>query len=365
MDTPATAPDASTGSSPAPSSSAPISGQAVLDGLSESQRAKWQLTGELPTTQADSSPASTSAASSVATPAAQAASTDASPSAASEPATPGKQPGHKGNAETRVQELLASDRQHRENIARLQGQLDVLTRGKATPDVPPGSSPSTPPTKAEYQRFMAMSDAPKEADFETFAEFTAATSLFITDQRWQEHQTRAKETADFARHVQGVEQIAQTATERIQKATAADPEFVRKVHPDLIKVDIASVRRLNGERVGPQHVLAEEIARSEHVDKLLLHFSSTDGEADWRRLCALPPSDLYREFGRLEARFTSSGTAAVTTPAPKTLSSAAAPATTVGSRPSEPIDPIAAALKQKDEGAYIAAANARDLAARR
>lgn len=211
-----------------------------------------------------------------------------------------------------------------------------------------------------------MPDAPKEADFESFAEFSAATSLFITDQRWTEHQTRARQDADYQRHVQGVEQISQTATERIEKATKDDPEFKSKVNPDLLKVDIASVRRLNGEKVGPQHVLAEQIARSEHVDKLLLHFSGAEGMTEWSRLCGLPPAELFRAFGRLEARFESGApTTAAAAPAPKTLSSATAPGTTVGGRPSEPIDAVDAALKRKDEGGYIAAANARDLAARR
>lgn len=364
MDTPATGSNVSTGSSPAPSTAAPVSAQSVLDGMSESQRTQWELTGDLPDASADSSPASTSAASSVAKPAEQAASTDVSSAAASEPATPGKQPGHKGNAETRVQELLASDRQHRENIARLQGQLEALSRGPARTDGEPGSSPAKPTTQAEHKRYLAMPDAPQEADFESFAEFSAALGLFITDQRWQEHTTRAQQTAIFERHVQGVEQISQTATERIGKATAADPEFTSRVNPDLLTVDIASVRRLNGEKVGPQHVLAEEIARSEHVDKFLVHFSSAEGQLEWARLCALPPSDLFREFGRLEARFESSATSTTSTPTTKTLSTSPAPSPQLGTRPTEPIDPSEAALKRKDYAAYEAAENAKAVGAR-
>lgn len=362
MDTPGTAvPDVSAGSSPAPSSPAPapISGQAVLDGMTDRQRDAYMLTGDLPSATSDDSTAAPSAAQ----PEDQAAATAASPTEA--PASDTGKPGKERGAKARSAELDTEIQGLQERLRLRKALREELAHVEAPrrPDGPAASSPA--PTQAEYKRYMAMPDAPQEADFESFAEFTAATSLFITDQRWQEHQTRARQDTAMQRHVQGVEQISQTATERIGKATAADPEFASKVNQDLLKVDIASVRRLNGEKVGPQHVLAEQIARSEHVDKLLLHFSSTEGVADWSRLCALPPSELFRAFGRLEARFEGASPATPAAPAPKHLSSANAPPTTVGSRPSEPIDPVEAALKQKDPAAYIAAANARDLAARR
>lgn len=362
MSTPATVSDASAGSSPAPSSTAAPSAQSVLDGMSADQRSKWELTGELtePTPPADSSPApKTDAGSSPDKPVDQAAATAASDAPASEPGKP-EPKGHKGNAETRLQELLSERARDREAIARLQGQLEALTREPAKPDATSGSSPDKPPTQAEYKRYLAMPDAPNEADFENFAEFTAAMGVFIADKRWQEHQQRAAEHAAVDRVAQSVEQLGQSARERIQAATKADPEFGSKVNPQLLEIEPASVVRLKEGRVRPENVLAEAILASDHTDKLLLHFSTEDGVKEWHRLCASPSMSAFdREFGRLEGRFATSANPAPAAPTPKTLSTAPKPGTQLGQRPQEPLDPEEAALKRKDFSAYAAAANAK------
>lgn len=349
-------PDTATADVPAASSPAPR-GQDVLNSMTAEQRSQWELTGNLPTDAASSPALTTESDSSSATPAAQAAATAATETPASEPGKPVET----RNAESRIRELANADRRQREEIARLQGQLEALTRGK--PDVRPESSPA--PTQREYQRYLAMPDAPKEADFDTYAEFSAAQSLFITDQRWQEHQARADARTAHARQIDGVKQLGQTAEQRIQAALTADPDFRSKVHDDLLAVEPASIRALAGKPIGPQHALAEEILRSEHTAQLLEHFSTDDGRKDWARLCALPAPDFLRAFGRLDARF-DRGPVTEThaeTPAPKTLSTAPKPVTTIGTKPQESLDPVEASLQRKDFTGYAAAQNARDVAA--
>ena len=142
--------------------------------MTSEQRSQWEMTGDLP----DPTPADSSSAK----PAAQAASTDARTEApVSETGKPAEKNGHRGNAETRVQELLAADRRNREENARLQERLAALERGASKPDERPGSSPDKAPTQAEWKRIMAQPDAPKEADFDSFAEFTAAASYYVTN----------------------------------------------------------------------------------------------------------------------------------------------------------------------------------------
>lgn len=350
-------PAASSAASAAPT---PLSGQAALDAMSPEQLATWERTGDLPSTtpSADSSPAK---------PAEQAAGTPASPteSAASEPAKPADAGKDKG-AKARSAELDTEITELRDKLRIRAALREELGREQPRQDArQPESSAGTPPTKAEWQRYMEMPNAPREEDFERFGDFTAAMGLFITDQRWQEHQSRAQHQTAIERQVQSVEQLGQTARERIEAATKDDPDFAKKVDDGLLAIEPASVVRLKGGKVGPANVLAEEILKSEHTGKLLLHFSSEEGRRDGARLVQMSYPELMRAFGRLEARFESTGTpAADTRPTPKDLSTAPAPGTELGKRPQEPLDPTQAALQRKDYAAYEAAENARFVGAR-
>ena len=357
MEAESVTPDVTPGSSPAPAAP-PVSGQSVLDGMTSEQLGKWELTGDLPdTTIAGSSPAA---------PAEQAASTDARKQApVSETGKPAEKNGHRGNADTRVQELLASDRRNREENARLQERLAALERGAGKPDAQPGSSPDKAPTQTEWERYKAMPDAPKSANFDDFDDFTAAMSVFIADRRFAEHTQRSRHQSEIQRHVEGVRDSGRQAAERIATAIKADPEFASKVDTRLLAIETASVRRISGQPIGPQHVIADEIVSSDHTDKLLLHFSTEDGQKDFRRLMGMPPQLLLREFGRIEERLGGAKPASESqAPPPKTLSTAPPPGKTLGTRPTEPVDPSDAALKRKDFAAYEAAENAKAVGAR-
>lgn len=340
------------------SSAAPVSAQSVLDSLSHTERESYQLSGELPERITVGSPADSSSdvnADPSPAPPDKAAATAASDSAASEPATPAKK--EKG-AKARTAELDAE-------IAGLQDRLKLraaLREELARVDPPKtstaASSPATAPTLAEYERFLAMPGAPKEEDFDSYAKFSAAQSLFITDQRWQEHQTRTREDVSFSQTVDTVRQMGESAQQRVTEFAKGDPDFASKVNPQLLDLDTATVRRLRGESVGQQHVLAEEIAKSEQVGPLLLHFSTPEGQAEWGRLVRLSEPDLLRAFGRLEARFDG-----VQTPPPNHVSKAPTPPTVLGQQQADSSDPVDAAIKRKDGAAYMREQNKRDLAA--
>lgn len=345
-----------------------------MDSLSSDERDRWQETGDLPdrvsigAKKTSDVPAASSVApetpadSSPAQPEAQAAATAASPdAAASEAVKPAGKSTEKG-AKARNAELDAeiAGLQDRLKLRRtLRDELATLDRPRT--DAKSAESSTAKPSEAEWKRYMAMADAPKEENFERFGDFTAAAALFITDQRMAEHQTRASADAAVRSREDGLHRMGESATARIQEFAKANPGFDQKVSPELLAVPAATFMQMNDKPVGPQHVLAEEVLKSEHTGPLLLHFSTPEGAQDWARLCRLPNrGDLLRAFGRLEARFDG---ASASTPAPKTVSSAPTPPVTLGTRTADTADPMDAAIKRKDTAAYIREANRRDLAA--
>jgi hypothetical protein len=81
------------------------------------------------------------------------------------------------------------------------------------------------------------------------------------------------------------------------------------------------------------------------------------------QLQTVNPYAALRELGKLEAQLenkASSASAAAVTP--KTVTSAPAPPTTLGSRIAEPADAYASAITRKDQRAYNEEANRRDAA---
>lgn len=342
-------------SSPATTSApAPISGQALIDSFTPDEHAKWEMDGVLP----DRVTVKTSDAkpdSSPATPE-QAASTEVIDKPASEP---GKPKGDKLKA--RNVELDKENEELREKLRIRHALREELARTERPPDAKPSESSTEKPTQSEWQRYKALPGAPKEEDFDTYADFTAAQSLFITDQRWDEHQSRARERGQAQQQQEAVERVSQEASARVLKYAEANPGFETRVDPRILEVK--TVAQLGPkDRIGPHNVLAEEIAKSPVTPQLLEHFSTDDGRKDWSRLCALPPTDLLRAFGRLEARFEAGAPAAAPT---KTLSTAPNPATVLGARPADTADPIETAVREKDQERYEREANKRELAALR
>lgn len=344
--------------------------------MSGSEKSSWEKTGDLPErvtiskgTKSDDTAASSAAprmeaGSSPAEPVEQAAGTPANDAPASAPGTPAKGKGAKArNAEldaeiTGLQERLRVRAALREELAR--------SERPSTPDARPGSSPDKPTTQAEYKRYLASPDAPNIEDFHGengLAEWTAAMGVFIADARWADHQGRARQDAQFHAEIGSVQHVGKEASTRIQTYAEQHPDFAEKVSPGLLALPTASIRRLQGEKVGPQHVLAEEILKSPAIAQLFEHFSTPAGQAEWADLCRKPFGDLMRGFERVESRFT--GTAGPTAPPLKHVSSAPEPPTVLGNRASDTSDAVEAAIRRKDVGAYIREQNKRDLAALR
>lgn len=352
-------PQTATPTTPAASSTAPVTAQTVLDGMDVGERATFEKSGTMPErlTKPASAPPKIADQNADAAPAKPVEQATGDESAAP-PAAKGPKERKPRNADTRVDELLAER-------AALRLRVESLERERTPKHDQPASDPAAA-TQKEWERILALPGAPRLEQFESIEAYTAAASLFVTDTRWQEHESEQRATSEQQRRHADFEAVTAAAKERVQKAMESNKDFATQIDERLIHLlDSGTVHdvTLAGGKPGPHNVLAEEILRSESIEQLLLHFSTEQGQQDWRRLVtSRSHGEFLRAFGRLEADLSRAASAA---PAPKLVSDAPDPAPTLGTKPANAGDPILAAAKGRDIGRYIDLANARDLAARR
>lgn len=351
-----------TTSQPAAPAASPATAAPALLSPQEMTKDQWQeskLTGKFPTKDA-------TAESSPAEPVEQAASTDASSEAASDAAAPVKAGKPRKNADTRVQELLADRAAEKRRADDLQRRLEALER-QPKPDAKADSSPAA--TKAEWQRFAELPDAPKEDAFDKYGDYTAAMALFIADKRFEERDQQSHQRSQVEAREREVETIHATARDRAATYFEQHPDAKAKVSPELLAIpplstlDPRTVEDMKQSPEGVQmlrgHWLLDRVLESEVPGPLLVHFSGEQGQRDWQRLVALPSAAaVTRALGSIEARL------ATGSPAPVHISSSApAPPTTLGKRPAAPVDELKAAQDSGDFRRFKAAYNAQHSAA--
>lgn len=328
-------------SSPAPSTPATFD----LGTLSTEERTEWRMSGKLPDQKAstDAPPASDTSSpadSTPAEPAEQVASTDALSEAASEPATP-----KKSKADARFQELLKERATEREGRERAERELAELRAKFAKPDAQPAPSPAQ---TSEFPAFDVWQQAHPEGSYDDFLL-----------QKFEHVQTQ-KQTV--AQQQAAAEQFSRTATQRVEtfatryrEAVAADASIEARIDPRFHALKTVDACLQAGEPVTALNAVAQEIVESPNAVKLLLHLS--DHPDELAKIAQLSPAGVIRAMAKLEAQL---DTPAI--PPPKTISSAPALTTTLGSRPAVPGDPIQSAVKTGDFRAYREAMNAREMA---
>lgn len=221
---------------------------------------------------------------------------------------------------------------------------------------PPAARIAEPPTLKDHQRYLAMPDAPKEADFTDYKDYTAAVSIFVHDKRSEERdqaRSRDQQAASFR------EREAQRA-QRIHEAFKADAGLndvfavIRATgqvpEGSPISRDVLALRPFSalkqGEVATAYTAIAEELLESANPVALAKHLSKP---GELARLAALPDArSLIREMARIED--------AVKAPAANLETQAGKPATVLTSaRATDPLDPVEAALRANDMTAYKAA----------
>jgi len=313
--------------------------------LDAEQRTEWRLSGKLPEPKADTpsepeKPESlpSPAESAPAQPVEQVASTDASSPAASEPATP-----KKANADTRVKDLLAERHALRQ-------ELEALKRQSAQPQTPlkAESSPAAAKTN-EFPGFDTWQQSNPDGQYDEYliAKVKHVTALERAAERQQAEQSRI--TAQR-------QERTGAFLKRFDDAVAANPTLTDTLNPAVLA--IRPVDALGpDEPVMALNLVAQEIMESEQSVQLLAHLSAHPEELDALSMLTSPVA-VVRRMAKLEAQLS-----APAIPPRKTVSTAPALTTTLGSRPAVPGDALESAKRSGDFSKFRDLANQRDIAA--
>jgi hypothetical protein len=275
----------------------------------------------------------------------------AAPAAAAQPERPvSKRQQQINDYERRIAE---QDRRIQELADQLRQPAAAARSAEPSPPAAPEPAPAaTAPSVKDHERFMAMPDAPKVENFDSFEQWTVAMQIFVADKRFEERDAATKQEQTKERQVTAQRERQGAFNERIADARTTDPQFFDRLTPEILALKPFHALE-KGERPTALNAIAEELLDSPVAPQLMLHLSEHPEEL--QRLGAIrDPRTLVREFARLEARFDNE--AAPTKPAaptPKTVSAAPAPPVSVGSRSTaSPADPVKAAIKSRDFRAF-------------
>jgi hypothetical protein len=242
-----------------------------------------------------------------------------------------------------------------------------------------GQPPAPESAKQRAARYLALPDAPKVDDFDTYPEYTAAQSLFLNDKLQAEAaDVASRRQAQQAQHERLITRD-QTFRERLTAAKDADPAFVPGLSEEAKNLGGLEHAKRQGVPAGPAHIIGELLydspqavpfLRAISADPTLLASLVTPPAA----IQQLPPpvrvkahiDHLVTEFRRLEGRlaYETSLAAADTAPRddapPSSVSSAPPPPPTL-TKAGRSADPVRSALDRGDFAAYDAAEMARKI----
>lgn len=320
-----------------PAAPVAVSAKKPLMDLTDAERLEWRTTGNRP---------------------------DAAPAPVSAPAPKPEEP-----RTVSKRQLQINDYERR--IAEQDAELARLRSPK--PAAAPRSDPQTQPAPVTLAETIARPDirtAPlAEGDFYTkfpesgvgdYADYRASYRYAYNQAREQQQTRQQAVAAETQTRVS-------KATASIEAASKTDPAFMTKIAPLLegpTALQTVDQARKEGKRIGPEHVFATSLIKSDVAAQILQHLADhPETLQDVRAMT--DPEDVLTYFGELQARYRTRKPAADQPPPPKTFTDAPDPPVVLGNRPGEPVDPVVSALKRRDTGAYIREMNARDLAARR
>jgi hypothetical protein len=308
-----------------------IDGTAALESMSTPERAKWNESGALPEriTVAGDAPADP----------------DAEPEP--EPAVIAKaaEPKPLSKRQQEINEHIRRATAAELKVKDLEAQIAKEQRPepKAEPKV---DAKADPPADADREPtlddFLDQPD-PYLSLQRALTRYDVAQTLKARD---AEHETRTA----AARDESDVQRLFTEYQTREAAFKATRPEF--DAHTQAVR-----------NAINVSTPLGRALVESPIAPELILHFA--DHPDDFTRIGSFPLPTALRELGKLEARLEAGATPSVVGDAPKHVTSAPRPPTTLGSRTAEAADAVESAVTRKDVGAYIREVNARELAAAR
>lgn len=171
-------------------------------------------------------------------------------------------------------------------------------------------------------------------------------ALQATEQQQRQATSQREQDAQRARdHVTRVDQFAA----KVDAAVAADPKALDDLDPSMRDL-VPTIDLKPNERATPLNGIADALLLAKSPVALMRHLSK-DNRAELTRLQQITkPAELFLELGRLDERLSAKATPAA--PHPNTVTDAPEPPVVLGRRPSEPGDPIRAAVAADDFGAF-------------
>lgn len=325
----------------------PVTPSDVLASASPEAVIEWRKTGDVATLRKSIEPSSDAppADSSSAAPVTPAPDAVAVPSTAPKGETPSDPPVDKRSWDIRGPELLKERGQARAEATREKARADALQRQLDALSAPPRSD-ATP---------AAPSAAPADDDPEPNPEDAAKYPDGVYDRKFIKDQA-AWEARSVHRAERAKEQERRTAAQRDAEEQRINQSWAERVESARAKLPDFDEKAFGPTEIVRDSLIDRWILESDLGAEVLYHLQTTPGEV--RRIAALPVMKQLRELAVLETKLS-------TPPAVKTETDAPPPPRTLGNRPAPSGDPVERALAAKDVGAYIDAANKRDLASRR
>lgn len=217
-----------------------------------------------------------------------------------------------GDAHKRISELTwkAAEAERREKDAR--DELAKSKAAKSEPDV------EKKPTQAEWQRYKAMPDAPKEEDFESYTDFVDARSLFIADKRYDERRAKERDEQTTQQRQRAQQERHQTFHTRVQEAIAQD-------------ATIATVLSASEVEIPAEGPIPHVLMTSPVGVQMMRHLAEHPDEV--QKIAALrTPMEQYGEMKKLEQRMEARAEAA---------QAGSAPPAKTSTKAEPPINPVA------------------------
>lgn len=248
--------------------------------------------------------------------------------------------------QARIDKAVAAQREAERRAEALERQLAAYSQPRQEQPREPQQVPSQP----RYFTAPPPSEDEIGTKYKDYPEFIRATAQWQVSEARAEDALNARQRAVYERH----EATAQKFSSKIADAEKSDPDYWSKIDPAVANLRPSTALE-PGERPTALNAIADMIFDSDYSTELMARLRASD----LQRLSTLPPAQLYREMGRLEASVMRPG-AATSGPAPRTpaISQAPPPIKPVGTSASTgEVDPFSEDL---DVDTHIRVMNARD-----
>lgn len=204
--------------------------------------------------------------------------------------------------QARVAQATREAAELRREAAELKARLDRLERERTAPvEARDGQEQKQPAAREDVE--------PEEGDFESYSDWVRAHAAW-NRREWKREAAREQQArtvaSKYAARIDGAVTGLKTA---VDKATAADPEFMSKVSPEVMAFKPTFMLDRSTERPSAKNGIADYLLSApESAPALMLHL--TEHPDVLQRIAALPNSHaVTREMAILEAKLSDAATA--------------------------------------------------------